>query len=173
MKTKTRIAILSAAILAFTSFLTPHSRAESCENLEFEVVASLGLIEVAPGVFVLGALPTPSVIAGVEGLLSSVITSARPSGSKAQGTQHFTLVHTFVSTDPTRPGSFSTEDRAVAVPAGKDPNTGIINDVMRIVSGSGVFANAHGFMVNHAMLDLENLTLATSIHGRICADGLD
>lgn len=121
----------------------PESQAD-CENFRFEGVAPLGLIEVAPGVFVLGALPTPTTIAGIPGLLGSVITSARPSGSKGQGAQHFTLVHTFVSTDPARPGMFTTEDRAVGVPAGKDPNTGIINDVMQIVEGTGVFANVEG-----------------------------
>src|SRR5687768_5117689 len=80
--------------------------AEECVKIEFEAVAQLGLIEVAPGVYSLGALPTPTIIAGIPGLLQSVITSARPSGSKEQGAQHYTLVHTFVSIDPERPGTF-------------------------------------------------------------------
>jgi hypothetical protein len=44
--------------------------------------------------------------------------------------------------------------------------------VLTVVSGTGVFANAEGFMVNHALLDLNNFTLAVSLRGRICADGL-
>ena len=163
------------AAIAFSLVIQPQlgpAEAGGCENIRFEVVAQLGPVEVAPGVFVLAALPTPTIIAGVEGLLSSIITSARPSGSKGQGAQHFTLVHTFVSTDPDQPGGFTTSDQAVGVPAGKDPNTGIINDVMTIVEGTGVFENASGFMVNHAELDLGELTLSTSVHGRVCADGL-
>lgn len=145
---------------------------EGCENVKFEGVAELGLIEVEPGVFALGALPTPVTVAGVQGLLGSFITSVRSSGVNGQGAQHYTLVHIFVSTDPERPGRFSTEDRAVAAPAGKDPNVAMINDVMTIVSGEGVFQNATGFMMNHAIVDFTELTLAFSTHGRICADGL-
>jgi hypothetical protein len=78
----------------------------------------------------------------------------------------------FVSTDPGRPGSFTTADQAIAAPAGTDPNLGIINDVMTNVSGTGVFANADGFLMNHAILNLHNFTLTTSFHGRVCADGL-
>ena len=144
---------------------------DGCEKIEFEGIAQLGLIEVEPGVFVLGALPTPVTIAGVPGLMSSFITSGRSSGAKGQGAQHYTLVHTFVSTDPEQPGGFSTEDRAVAAPAGKDPNVSIINDVLTIVSGEGVFQNATGFMMNHAIVDFTQFTLAFSTHGRICADG--
>jgi hypothetical protein len=148
------------------------ARGDECKKIEFAVVAQLGLIEVQPGVFVLGGLPTPVTVAGVHGLMSSYITSVRPSGAKGQGAQHYTLVHTFVSTDPEQPGGFSTEDRAVAAPAGKDPLISIINDVLTIVSGDGVFENATGFMMNHAIVDLGAFTLATSVHGRVCADGL-
>lgn len=143
-----------------------------CAKIEFEAVAQLGFIEVAPNVFVLGALPTPTTIAGIPGLLQSVITSLRPSGSKDQGAQHYTLVHTFTSTDPDHPGTFTTEDRAIGSPAGKDPNTGIIDDIMEIVEGTGVFENVSGLMKNHAMVDLTNFTLTVSVHGRICADAL-
>src|SRR5688572_19129544 len=87
---------------------------DNCENVQFEGVAQLGFIEVAPGVNVLGAFPTPVTIARVPGLMSSVITGVRSSGANGQGAQHYTLMHTFVSTDPARPGRFSTEDRAVA-----------------------------------------------------------
>lgn len=43
-------------------------------------------------------------------------------------------------------------------PAGTDPNVGIINDVMTIDSGSGVFANSDGFLFNHALVDLGTFT---------------
>lgn len=167
---KRKLFVITAGLMVLIS--NPVSTQAGCENIRFEGVAELGEIEVAPGVIVLGAFPTPTTIAGVEGLLSSIITGARPSGAKGQGAMHFTLVHTFVSTDPDRPGSFTTEDSAVAAPAGKNPATGVLNDVMRIVGGTGVFANASGIMVNHAILDLANSTLTTSVHGRICADGI-
>lgn len=171
MKNIIRLAATTVA-LGICSHTVPSLRAEDCAKIAFEAVAQLGLIEVAPGVFTLGALPTPVSIAGVPGLLQSVITSVQPSGSKAQGAQHYTLVHTFVSVDPERPGTFTTEDRAVGAPAGKDPNVAIINDVLAIVHGTGVFANASGFMKNHAIVDLGSFTLASSVHGSICADGL-
>lgn len=159
-----------AAAFAWTGVANQGS--DRCENVEFEGVAELGFIEVEPGVFVLGALPTPVTVAGVPGLMSSFITAVRSSGAKGQGAQHYSLVHTFVSTDPERPGGFSTEDRAVAAPAGKDPNVSIINDVLTIVSGEGVFQNATGFLMNHAIVDLTEFTLTFSTHGRICGDGL-
>jgi len=143
-----------------------------CSNIRFQGLANLGFIELGPGIFVLGALPTPTTIAGVSGMLGSIITGVETSGADGQGAWHFTLVHTFVSTEPSRPGTFFTSDRAISAPAGTDPNTGIINDVMTIVSGTGVFADAEGFMMNHAILNLNNFTLTTSVHGRICAKGL-
>ncbi|HXJ57370.1 MAG TPA: hypothetical protein VNU68_11970 [Verrucomicrobiae bacterium] len=160
------ILTLAAAFIASAGFST--ARAEGCGNVGFQGIAQLGLIEVAPGVFTLGALPTPVVIAGVPGLMSSIVTGQRAT----DGAIHYTLVHTFVSTDPARPGGFTTSDQAVAAPAGTDPNLAIINDVLTVVSGTGVFANPDGFMVNHALLDLNNFTLAVSLRGRICSDGL-
>jgi hypothetical protein len=136
--------------------------------VELEGTVHVAAIEVAPGVFTLGVLPTPAVIAGVPGLLGSIVTGQRAT----DGAIHYTLVHTFVSTDPARPGGFTTADRAVSAPAGTDPNLGIINDVLTVVSGTGVFANAQGFMVNHALLDLNNFTLEVSIRGRVCGAGL-
>ena len=150
---------------------TAHAK-DGCSNISIEGVSNLGVIEVAPGIFVLGALPAPATIAGIPGLLGSVATGARTTGAKAQGAQHLTLIHTFVSTDPARPGSFTTSDRAILAPAGTDPNTGVINDVLEIVGGTGVFANADGFLMNHAIIDLDTFTLAFDTHGRICADGL-
>ncbi len=148
------------------------AQAEGCEKVFAEGVAQVGFIEVAPGIYTLGGLPTPVVMGGVSGLLSSITTSGRTTGADGQGAQHFTLRHTFVSTDPARPGSFTTEDRAVLAPAGTDPNVGHINDVMEIVSGTGVFANADGFLKNTATINLNNMTLTYSVRGRVCADRL-
>jgi hypothetical protein len=158
--------------LALASCSLPTVRAEDCANIDSEVVANIGVIEVAPGVFVLGGLPTPMTVGGVRGLMSSVVTGLRTTGAKGQGAQHLSLVHTFVSIDPDKPGTFTTSDQAIGAPAGKDPNLTIINDVLTIVEGTGVFANADGFIMNHALLDLSNFTLTASMHGRICADGL-
>ena len=158
---------LGCAALIISAGLST-ARAQGCENVALQGIAQLGLIEVAPGVFTLGGLPTPVVIAGVPGLMSSVVTGQRAT----RGAIHYTLTHTFVSTDPAWPGGFTTSDRAVAAPAGPDPNVAIINDVLKVVSGTGVFANADGFMVNHALLNLSNFTLTFSTRGRICADGL-
>jgi hypothetical protein len=166
MKTIQRLLTLATAFVASAGLST--ARAEGCGNVEFQGIAQLGLIEIAPGISTLGGLPTPVVIAGVPGLMSSIVTGQRAT----DGAVHYTLVHTFLSTDPARPGGFTTSDQAVLAPAGTDPNLGIINDVLTVVSGTGVFANADGFMVNHALLNLSNFTLTVSLRGRICGDGL-
>jgi hypothetical protein len=166
MKTIQRLFTLAAAFVASAGLST--ARAEGCGNVAFQGIAQLGLIEVAPGVYTLGGLPTAVVIAGVPGLMSSIVTGQRAT----DGAVHYTLVHTFISTDPARPGGFSTSDQAVLAPAGTDPNLGIINNVLTVVSGTGAFANADGFMVNHALLNLSNFTLTVSLRGRVCADGL-
>jgi hypothetical protein len=164
--TTTLRSTLAAAFIVSAGVST--ARAEGCGNVASQGVAQLGLVEVAPNVFTLGGLPTPVVIAGVPGLMSSIVTGQR----ETHGALHYTLVHTFVSTDPARPGGFSTSDRAVAAPAGRDPNIAIINDVLTVVSGTGVFANPDGFIINHALLNLSNFTLTFSMRGRICGDGL-
>jgi hypothetical protein len=172
MKTTRPITTILAIVSGMMSPLVHSAYADDCDKVFIEGVAAVGFIEVAPGVYTLGGLPTPAVIAGVPGLLSSITTSGRATGANAQGAQHFTLRHTFVSTDPARPGGFTTDDRAVFAPAGSDPNVGIINDVMEIVSGTGVFANADGFLKNTATLDLNSFTLTYSVRGRVCGDGL-
>ena len=91
-----------------------------------------------------GGAPSPVTLGDIPGLLSSVVTGLETSGANGQGAQHLTLQHTFVSTDPSRQGSFQTEDRAVCGPAGSDPNVCHVNDVLQIVSGTGIFSNADG-----------------------------
>lgn len=142
--------------------------AANCENLLVEGTAALGFIEVAPGIFTLGALPTPVTIAGVSGLLSSVVTGLTASGADGQGAQHITLAHTFVAPS----GTFATSDRAVCAVAGTNPSTCRVNDVLSVVSGSGVFANAGGSIRNHGVIDLGTMSLTISLRGRVCGDGL-
>lgn len=142
--------------------------ARNCENLTIEANAALGFIEVQPGMFTLGALPTPVTIAGVPGMLSSVVTGLTPSGAKAQGAQHLTLIHFFNSEQ----GTFMTTDRAVCAPSGSDASLCRVNDVLSVVSGTGVFADAEGSIRNHGIIDLANNTISISLRGRVCGSGL-
>ena len=137
--------------------------AERCANVALQGSAPLGIFNGA-----LGAVPTPVTIAGVDGMLGSVITSMSASGAIGQGAQHVTLRHEFTSAA----GTFQTDDRAVCAPAGSDANVCRVNDVMEIVSGTGVFANASGQLVNHGTIDLNTFTLSYSARGRVCGDGL-
>ena len=139
-----------------------------CRHLALEGTASLGLVEVSPGVYALGGLPAPVTIGGVAGTLGSIVTGFRPSGAEGQGAQHLTLIHSFISPQ----GTFTTSDRAVCAPAGTDAGTCRVNDVLTVVSGTGVFANAAGSMRNHGIIDLNTFTLAFSLRGRVCGDGL-
>ena len=43
---------------------------------------------------------------------------------------------------------------------------------MEIVSGTGVFGNASGQLVNHGTINLNTFTLSYSARGRVCGDGL-
>jgi hypothetical protein len=133
-----------------------------------EDTVRLGFVEVAPGVFSLGGLPTPTTLAGVAGLFGSAVTGLEASGARGQGAQHITLVHTFTAPE----GTFTTRDRAVCAPAGGDPNVCRVNDVLSVVSGTGVFANAGGALRNHGVIDLNTMTLTISVRGRVCGDGL-
>lgn len=142
---------------------TASRAAERCTNVDVEGSAPLGIFDGA-----LGAVPTPVTIAGIDGMLGSVITSMSASGAAGQGAQHITLRHEFVSAS----GTFQTDDRAVCAPAGSDPNVCRVNDVMEIVSGTGVFGKASGQLVNHGTIDLNTFTLAYSARGRVCGDGL-
>lgn len=146
--------------------------AERCTNVFAEGSGPLVLIQIAPGVFTIGFGPGPVTFGNVPGMLSSIVTGLQASGSGGQGAQHITLQHTFVSTDPARPGTFTTEDQAVCAPAGSDPNVCHVNDVLTVVSGTGIFANAEGSLRNHGVIDLNAFTLTYSIRGRVCGDGL-
>ena len=155
--------------------------AAQCQNVFYEGNNPLILVPVPgapPGTFTIAAPPQPVILGDVPGMFGSIVTSLAASGSNGQGAQHVTLIHTFISTDPARPGSFTTRDRAVCAPAGSGPAVCRVNDVLTIVSGTGVFANATGSLRNHGIIDLTNLTpttpgsLTVSLRGRICGDGL-
>jgi hypothetical protein len=145
--------------------------ADRCINVFVEGVAQLGIV-VIDGVPTLAGLPGPTTFGDIPGTFGSVVTSLESRGAEGQGAQHLTLQHTFVSTDSARPGTFVTGDRAVCAPAGRDPNVCRVNDVMRIVSGTGIFANAGGMLRNHGVIDLHAFQLSYSVRGRICGDGL-
>lgn len=158
---------------AASTLLAPDSpnmsrSANNCENLTVEGSAKLGFVEVAPGVFTLGALASPATIAGVSGMLSSVVTGLNPSGAKDQGAQHLTLIHFFNSEQ----GTFMTSDRAVCAPAGAEAGICRVNDVLSVVSGTGVFANAEGSIRNHGVINLIDNTISISLRGRVCGAGL-
>jgi hypothetical protein len=174
MKTSLKITTLAAitlALLCQTGLSAPQP-ASDCQNVFVEGGGPLAIIEIAPGVFTLGFPPTAVTFGNVPGMLSSYVTSLAASGSTGQGAQHITLQHTFVSTDLARPGTFITSDQAVCAPAGKDPASCRVNDVLTIVSGTGVFANAEGSLRNHGIIDLATFSLTFSTRGRVCGDGL-
>jgi hypothetical protein len=167
----TTLAVIALALLGPASLPAARS-ANRCANVFAEGGGPLAIIEIAPGVFTLGFPAAPVTLGNVPGMLSSYVTSLEASGSTGQGAQHITLQHTFVSTDPARPGTFITSDRAVCAPAGKDPASCRVNDVLTIVSGTGIFANAEGSLRNHGIIDLATFSLSFSIRGRVCGDGL-
>ena len=167
----TTLAVIALALLGPASLPAAQSAAR-CANVFAEGGGPLAIIEIAPGVFTLGFPAAAVTLGNVPGMLSSYVTSLEASGSTGQGAQHITLQHTFVSTDPARPGTFITSDRAVCAPAGKDPASCRVNDVLTIVSGTGIFANAEGSLRNHGIIDLATFSLTFSIRGRVCGDGL-
>ncbi len=136
----------------------------NCDQVRVETTATLGTIEYAPGQFTVGALPFPATIGGVSGILGSIVTGLDPSGKTAQGAQHLTLIHFFASEQ----GGFTTIDRAVCAPAGKDAGTCRVNDVLTVVSGTGVFSGAEGSLRNHGIIDFNTNSLSVSLRGRIC-----
>jgi hypothetical protein len=171
MKNPVKVTSLVTLSLLFAglTWVSAGRPAERCQNVNVQGSGILAIIEVSPGVFALGFPPQPVTYGDVPGLISSFITSMSASG---QGAQHFTLQHTFQSTDPARPGSFITSDRAVCGQAGSDPNTCIVSDHLTIISGSGIFANATGSLHNRGLINLNDFTLSYDVHGRMCGDGL-
>jgi hypothetical protein len=158
---------------AAVPLLTAQSRGpqpfERCLNVEAEDIATLGIVTLPDGTTGFGGVWTPMTLGTLSGEMASVLVGQETSGSKEQGASHLRLKHAF----RTASGDyFMTEDRAVCAPAGTDPQTCRVNDVLTIVSGTGVFSNANGTLRNHGTADFVAGTLAFSIRGRICGDGL-
>jgi hypothetical protein len=170
MKTFFRSELLTAIIFATAMPIAlraaPQSAAE-CVNVFAEGGGPLANISGS-----VGLAPIAITFGDVPGMLSSIVISLGGSGAQNQGAQHLTLMHTFVSIDPARPGTLTTEDRAICAPAGSDPAVCRVNDVLTVVSGTGIFAHASGSLRNHGELNFNTYSLTFSIRGRVCGDGL-
>jgi hypothetical protein len=162
MKTSLKITTLAAITFALLgqAWLSASQPAWRCMNVFAEGSGPL--------VIPLGFGPQAVTFGNVPGMLSSIVTSIEG----GPGALHLTLQHTFISTDTARPGTFTTEDRAVCAPAGPDPGVCRVNDVLTIVSGTGIFANPDGSLRNHGIIDFNTFSLTFSIRGRVCGDGL-
>lgn len=140
---------------------------ERCVNVSATGTASLGLVTLPNGTSGFGGSWFPVTLGGLSGQMASVVASQEMSGQG--GALHLTLEHAF------RLASghyFLTRDRAVCAPAGPNPATCQVNDVLTIVDGTGIFTNANGSLRNHGVIDFAASTLDFSIRGRVCGDGL-
>ncbi len=161
------------AVLDPLAAATESRAAEDCMNVAAEATFPLGLW-MFNDQLVFGALPTPITLGGIEGTMASFLTAPiRTSGRHGQGAQHFLLSHVFWADDDL--GMFLTEDKAVCAPAGGGPLTCRVNDHLEIVSGTGIFAGAHGFLHNHGVIEFTGSVtgiLHASIRGRVCGGGV-
>lgn len=114
-----------------------------------------------------GGVWSAVTLGDLQGEMASVVVEQKTAGQP--GAQHLTLEHAFrlPSGD-----YFATDDRAVCAPAGPNPATCRVNDVLTIVEGTGIFDNANGSLRNHGVVDFGQGTLEFSIRGRVCGDGL-
>lgn len=140
---------------------------ERCVNVFSEGTASLGLVTLPNGTSGFGGTWFPATLGGLSGEMASVVVSQEMSGQG--GALHLTLEHAFRL--PTG-HYFLTHDRAVCAPAGPNPATCQVNDVLTIVEGTGVFTNANGSLRNHGVIDFAASALDFSVRGRVCGDGL-
>jgi hypothetical protein len=167
--------------------------AEHCMNVQHAGIMPLGAW-MLNGQVVPGAPPAPVTLGGVSGWLASVLDVDNMRVPGNSGTTHWTLRHYFVTTAPVlvnlgpsfavqavdlaaTASWFSTEDRAVCAAAGSDPLSCRISDTMSITDGSGIFANAGGFLHNHGTITLIDPALGIgsgdfSLRGRVCGDGV-
>ena len=162
---------LALMLVSLTSFAEPRP-ASRCMNIAYDGSGYLDFFEIAPGDVRLGFPPQPAMLGDLPVMVQSYIDTIYASGSKGQGAQHLTLVHTYTSTDALRAGSFTTKDRAVCAVAGKDAGICQVNDVLTIDAGTGIFANAGGKLTNHGVINLNNFSLSYDVRGRVCGNGL-
>lgn len=149
--------------------------ADRCVNIAEQGLATLGGPIVLPnGVVGIGGNWGPITVGQYAGEIASVLTGERTTGRNGQGALHWTLMHAVRVPDGVGGylGYFITSDRAVCAPAGSDPTTCRVNDVLTIVEGTGVFANAGGQLRNHGTIDFVQGTLGLDLRGRVCGDGL-
>ena len=151
--------------------LTASQSSERCANVSAEGTASLGLVTLPNGTSGFGGTWFPVTLGGLSGEMASVVVSQEISGQGGGqgGAVHLSLEHAFRL--PTG-HYFLTHDRAVCAPAGPNPATCHVNDVLTIVEGTGVFTNANGSLRNHGVIDFAASSLDFSIRGRVCGDGL-
>lgn len=159
----------ATAVNAETSGLNAGQSADRCVNVQAEGTAALGLVMLPNGTTGFGGSWTPISLGGISGQMASVVLNQHGSGQSQDGAQHLMLQHAF----QTPAGDyFLTEDRAVCAPAGPSPATCRVNDVLTIVGGTGIFANATGSLRNHGVIDFGQGMLDFSMRGRVCGDGL-
>ena len=160
-------ALRSPTAPAVGSALAASQSSERCVNVSAAGIASLGLVTLPNGTSGFGGTWFPVTLGGLRGEMASVVVSQKPSGEG--GALHLTLEHAFRLPSGQY---FLTHDRAVCAPAGPNPATCQVNDVLTIVEGTGVFTNANGSLRNHGVIDFAAGTLDFSIRGRVCGDGL-
>lgn len=140
---------------------------DRCMNVFAQGTAPLGFVALPNGTAGFGGMWFPVSLGPVNGEMASVVVGQETSGQ--QGAQHLTLEHAF----RTLTGDyFITRDRAVCAPAGTNPATCRVNDVLVITEGTGIFTNANGSLRNHGVVDFGAGTLDFSMRGRVCGDGL-
>jgi hypothetical protein len=167
--------------------------AARCMNVEYQGLSALGpwLLD---GEIVPGAPPAPVTFGGVDGWLASVLDVENLHVPGKSGTTHWSLRHYFLTHAPAavdlgggfivpaidlsaQASFFYTDDRAVCAAAGRDPLSCRVNDIMSVRGGTGIFANAGGFLHNHGTITLVDPALGIGsgdfrLRGRVCGDGL-
>ncbi len=123
----------------------------------------------------LGADTIKTKIAGVEGMLGSIVTHRYPANEKENSAVFYHLFHLFISYNDTDvPDAFVTWDNAVQSPVNPKNFTARINNKLEVLAGTGIFENASGKLINNGMMDfgVTPPEIHANVHGRICGDGI-
>lgn len=134
-----------------------------------------------------GAILFPITIGDYKGFMASIGTGLVQAGN---GALQLSLIHYFVTEDGNH--SFWTEDQAVCAPAGNNPATCQVNDVLDITGGCGDFEGISGKLHSHGTITFDGGAELCSIfylgggqdyvptgtinfdfHGRICVPGAE